>query len=199
MIREQAITNLPVKRTLLMRVRTRLTMLALVLLLLAAWRWGPDALPLSLGLAGTACVLSGIALRLWASGCLRKQRELVCCGPFAYLRNPLYAGTLFIGVGLGLLTGRWEAPVLVLAFMLAVYVPTVLHEERQLLAIFGPDYYAYCREVPRWFPRLTPRRTAEANGEGPCWALVRQNREHHHLLIHLALLGAFFVVYLLKG
>lgn len=173
-------------------------MLALLMLLLAAWRWGPSALPPYLGIAGTACVLLGIALRLWASGYLRKQQELVRGGPFAYLRNPLYVGSLFIGVGLGILTGRWEAPALAAAFMLAVYVPTVLHEERQLRALFGPAYDAYCREVPRWLPRLNPWRTKEPDADTPSWTLIRQNREHHHLIIHLALLCAFFVVYLLR-
>jgi protein-S-isoprenylcysteine O-methyltransferase Ste14 len=199
MVQERAVLDRAVDdRAFLVRFRTRITMLAPVALLLAAWWWGPRALPLALWLGGTACVLLGIALRLWAAGCLRKQQALVCWGPFAYLRNPLYVGTLLIGVGLGLLTGRWEALALVAALMLAVYLPTVLHEERELRALFGPAYDAYCREVPRWLPRFFPGLPAVLDGDRPCWRLVRHNREHRYLLVQLAFLGAFYAVYLLK-
>jgi len=175
----------------------RITLLAPPALLLAAWLVGPRALSLPVWVGGTACVLLGIGLRLWAAGCLRKQEALACGGPFAYLRNPLYVGTLLIGCGLGVLSGHWESPVLVAALMLTVYVPTVRHEERELRALFGPAYDAYCREVPRWVPRLTPLRS-EPPGERPRWALVRRNREHRHLLAQLAILGAFYLVYWLK-
>jgi len=185
-------------RIFLVRFRTRITMLVPVALLLAAWWWG-QALSPAVWLGGTACVLLGIALRLWAAGCLRKQEALVCWGPFAYLRNPLYVGTLLIGSGLGLLTGRWEALALVATLMLTVYLPTVRHEERVLRALFGPAYDAYCREVPRWLPRLTPRRSAGFAVVQPRWRLVQHNREHHHLLVQLAFLAAFYAVQLVKG
>lgn len=183
-------------RPFLVRVRMRVTVLAPAALLVVSWYWGRHPLPPAYLWGGTACALLGMALRLWAAGCLRKQQDVVCWGPFAYLRNPLYAGTLLIGCGLALLTGRWESLALVLAVMLAVYYPTVLHEERELRALFGAAYDDYCRAVPRWLPRFTPLRTVAA--ERPSWTQVRLNREHRHLIAQLLCLAVFYAVEMLK-
>jgi len=174
----------------------RITVLVPAALLAVSWFWGRHPLPPAYLWGGTACVLLGIALRLWAAGCLRKQEAVVCWGPFAYMRNPLYAGTLLIGCGLALLTGRWESLALVPAVMLAVYLPTVLHEERELRALFGPAYDDYCRDVPRWLPRLVPLRSGA--GEYPSWSQVQQNREHRHLIAQLLCLAAFYAIELLQ-
>ncbi|MHB0938943.1 MAG: methyltransferase family protein [Armatimonadota bacterium] len=182
-------------RPVLVRFRMRITVLVPAALLVVAWFWGRHPLPLPWLLGGTACVLLGAALRLWAAGCLRKQEAVVCWGPFAHMRNPLYAGTLLIGCGLALLTGRWESLALVAAVMLAVYLPTVLHEERELRALFGPAYDDYCRAVPRWLPHLTPLRV---DGARPSWTQIRHNREHRHLIAQLLCLAAFYAIDLLK-
>jgi len=183
-------------RPFLVRFRMRITVLAPAALLVVAWCWGRHPLPLPLLLGGTTCVLLGVALRLWAAGCLYKQEEVVCWGPFAYMRNPLYAGTLLIGCGLALLTGRWEALALVAVVMPAVYHPTVLYEECELRALFGPAFDAYCRSVPRWLPRLTPLRTG-ANRRAS-WSQIRRNREHRHLIAQLLCLAAFYAIDLLQ-
>jgi len=45
---------------------------------------------------GVALIGIGEGLRLWATGHLQKNQELTTSGPFAYVRNPLYLGTLLI-------------------------------------------------------------------------------------------------------
>jgi protein-S-isoprenylcysteine O-methyltransferase Ste14 len=34
----------------------------------------------------------------------------------------------------------------------------LLYEEPTLRATFGAEYDSFCAEVPRWIPRLTPRK-----------------------------------------
>jgi len=51
---------------------------------------------------------------------------------------------------------RWDAvgliPAVVVLFVVQ-YVPIVLWEESVLAEKFGPQYVAYCQQVPRWLPR----------------------------------------------
>lgn len=56
------------------------------------------------GLLPLAC---GVALRLWASGHLDKNAPaLTTSGPYRWVRNPLYLGTLLLSLGLCLKIGR---------------------------------------------------------------------------------------------
>ncbi len=48
---------------------------------------------------GVAMVLLGEGLRVWATGHLIKTDALTISGPYAYLRHPLYVGTLSIAAG----------------------------------------------------------------------------------------------------
>ena len=65
--------------------------------------------------------LIGLALRAWAAGHLQKNRTLAQGGPYAYLRNPLYVGTLTVAAGFALASRRWELGVLfAIVFLLNV-------------------------------------------------------------------------------
>jgi protein-S-isoprenylcysteine O-methyltransferase Ste14 len=185
-------------RRFMVRFRTRLHVLIPILLLLTAMFWGPDALPLPWLLGGVSLVLLGVAVRMWAAGYLRKQQVLVCWGPFAYVRNPLYLGSLFAGCGLCLLSGRWETLLLVGAATVAIYHPTILHEERKLGVLFGDTFRAYCGAVPRWLPRLFPYRCAQLDTARFEWTLVRQNHEDRHAALVGLTLALFGAIYLLN-
>src|SRR5258708_28906563 len=50
-------------------------------------------------IVGGLVALPGLALRAWATGHLRKNDALATTGPYAYTRNPLYLGSLIIGLG----------------------------------------------------------------------------------------------------
>jgi len=185
------------ERMPLARLRTRITLLAPLSLLVVAWCWGRYPLSIAWQISAPLCVLLGIALRLWAAGYLKKRQELVCWGPFSYLRNPLYLGTFLIGCGFALLSGRWESLLLVVAVMCAVYLPAILYEEHLLREWFGAPYAAYCRAVPRFWPRLwRPYRRGE--GAPYCWALLRYNQEHYHIAVQLAFLVGFYGIQLFK-
>ena len=48
---------------------------------------------------GSVLIVLGLLLRAWASGNVRKDEALATSGPYAYTRNPLYLGSLLIGIG----------------------------------------------------------------------------------------------------
>src|SRR5882672_9355171 len=53
-------------------------------------------------MAGAILVVPGLLIRALASGHVRKNESLATSGPYAYTRNPLYLGSLLIGVGFAL-------------------------------------------------------------------------------------------------
>lgn len=140
--------------------------------------------------AGGLLTAAGASLRAWSAGHIAKDRRLATSGPYAHTRNPLYLGSLLIGVGVTVAGGRWIFVALFLAFFLVVYLRTMGAEERILEREFGDAYRRYRERVPRLVPRLTPyggpeEREGGASGSGdddrsaPGFSLerYRRNRE----------------------
>src|SRR5688500_4711184 len=66
------------------------------------------ARPTALSLAiGGAVAVVGLGVRAWASGHIRKASVLAVTGPYAHTRNPLYLGTLVLGLGFSIAAGVW--------------------------------------------------------------------------------------------
>ena len=121
--------------------------------LVAAFLWLSTPTLASLG-AGLPVALLGLALRAWAAGHLEKNRMLAESGPYAYVRNPLYIGTLSVAAGFVIASRRWELGVLFAAVFLLIYLPVVELEEQHLRSLF-PEYADYAKRVPRLWPRFT--------------------------------------------
>jgi protein-S-isoprenylcysteine O-methyltransferase Ste14 len=108
--------------------------------------------------------LLGLALRAWASGCAGRHTrtaeieapQLVTDGPFAYMRNPIYVGTICLGFGIAALIGDPRAFLLAAIAFLVLYLAIVPAEEEFLGRRFGTAYARYRAEVPRFLPRLRP-------------------------------------------
>jgi hypothetical protein len=137
---------------------------------------------------GVAVALCGEAIQVWASAHLHKNVELVVSGPYAYVRNPMYVGRFFVGLGLALLTWRWFliAPY-VLVFWLYAHA-RVLGEEVRLRGLFGERYLAYCAVVSRWRPRIPRQRFSQARWS---WACVLRN---HELRVAVAVVGGMLLL-----
>jgi protein-S-isoprenylcysteine O-methyltransferase Ste14 len=118
--------------------------------------WLSNASPRSL-IAGSVVAVAGLAIRAWASGCLRKNQELATGGPYAYTRNPLYLGTFLLGAGVAIASGSLLFFSVYLFLYALVYVPVILAEAETMQSLFPESYPAYSREVPLFFPRITPR------------------------------------------
>jgi protein-S-isoprenylcysteine O-methyltransferase Ste14 len=109
---------------------------------------------------GLVLVIPGLWLRGYAAGYVKKNAELTRTGPYAYTRNPLYLGSMSIAAGFAVAAGRWWLVVLLVAMFLAIYLPTILSEEKFLRGMF-PQFEEYAQRVPRLLPRLTPARFAD--------------------------------------
>lgn len=113
------------------------------------------------GWIGYAVAVAGLGLDLTAAFTMQRHRAnilphraataLVTSGPFAVSRNPIYLGNTIVLVGAaGFFHDAW----FLLAAVVEVWLVTVLaiqREEKHLAAMFGADWDAYCRRVPRWF------------------------------------------------
>ena len=140
-------------------------------LMVAAFLW--LATPAWASLAtGLPVSILGLALRAWAAGHLEKNRTLAESGPYAYVRNPLYIGTLMVAAGFVIASRRWELGVLFAAVFLLIYLPVVELEEQHLRSLF-PEYADYAKRVPRLWPRLI------ASSSKPFrWSVYLRNQEY---------------------
>jgi protein-S-isoprenylcysteine O-methyltransferase Ste14 len=103
-------------------------------------------------IAGAPVAILGLALRAWAAGCLAKNRDLATGGPYAYTRNPLYIGTLFVAAGLTIAARNPWLGALFAAVFVFVYLPVIQNEEQHLRRLF-PEYAGYAARVPALWPR----------------------------------------------
>ncbi|MDG2048836.1 MAG: isoprenylcysteine carboxylmethyltransferase family protein [Myxococcota bacterium] len=119
---------------------------------------------------GGPLVLAGIWVRVWAVGYLVKTARLTTGGPYAYVRHPLYLGTLLIGLGMVAMLGGAAALSGAVLFSLwfgLAYLPRKEQTEAdRLAALYGPCFARYRDEVPALFPRSSrwrPVETADAS------------------------------------
>jgi protein-S-isoprenylcysteine O-methyltransferase Ste14 len=145
-------------------------------LVLVAFAWLSNPSRLSM-LIGLPISLLGLWLRAWATGHLAKDQQLARTGPYAYVRNPLYAGTLIVAAGI-LIAARdaFLGIIFILAFSL-IYLPVIELEEQHLREIF-PAYATYAAEVNRFFP-LSKWKSAQVPFS---WSLYFRNEEYKALL-----------------
>jgi protein-S-isoprenylcysteine O-methyltransferase Ste14 len=148
--------------------------------LAAAFLWlsAPSVRSLAIGLPIS---LLGLAARAWAAGHLEKNTRLADSGPYAWVRNPLYLGTVLVAAGLVAASRRWELGVLFAAVFLLIYLPVVELEEQHLRKLF-PGYSEYARRVPK----LAPRPPARAGSARFQWSLYQRNQEYQALAGFLA-------------
>jgi protein-S-isoprenylcysteine O-methyltransferase Ste14 len=125
---------------------------------LARWRW-LAAIPSILGFT--------VALRcIWDFGWtghgtpapMIPPQRLVVVGFYRYVRNPMYVGFAVGWIGLWIVFGHATPAVIVSVALVAVGVHLFVrfYEEPTLQKKFGTDYQQYCKNVHRWWPRLTP-------------------------------------------
>jgi protein-S-isoprenylcysteine O-methyltransferase Ste14 len=135
-------------------------------------------------------VLPGIALRAYASGYVKKNRELTVTGPYAHTRNPLYLGSLSIALGFAVAAQNWWILAGIAILFFAIYLPVIRSEEEFLRGVF-PGFDDYCRRVPRLFPRITPGMQGEAGKFSA--ALYSRHREYNALMGAVALYAALLL------
>jgi protein-S-isoprenylcysteine O-methyltransferase Ste14 len=141
---------------------------------------------------GAIVILPGLLIRAAASGHVRKNEALATSGPYAYTRNPLYLGSLLIGVGFAVAARSWWVGVVLVVMLFAIYLPVIRDEEAFLRQKF-PEFEEYARRVPRTLPRMFPRIRSGSReqepGDGFSVDLYLKHREYNALLGALAMVA----------
>jgi len=113
---------------------------------------------------GVGLLLIGETIRIWsvsyAGGETRTRnvgaKKLCSSGPYAFVRNPLYVGNMFMYVGIVFIAGAANILLMVattLVFFTVQYSLIVALEEEKLEELFGRKYQIYKKNVPAVFPR----------------------------------------------
>lgn len=144
--------------------------------------------------AGSIIVIAGLAIRAIASGQLKKNEELATSGPYSYTRNPLYLGSILIGVGFALAAKSLWIWILLALMFTAIYVPVIRSEEAFLRSRF-PDFELYARRVPR----LAPRWSGDSLISNFSSALYLKHREYNALIGAILMMLAITVKMIRSG
>ncbi len=120
--------------------------------------------PLTLAVGG-AVALVGVIIRGWASGHISKNERLATTGPYAHTRNPLYFGSFLIAAGFAI-AAHWALLLLVVAFFVLIYAPTMHREKANIAGRFPEAYHAYAANVPAFVPRPTPWKATHPDDDG---------------------------------
>lgn len=85
---------------------------------------------------------------------IRQQHELICAGPYALVRHPMYTSFLLMGLSQAFLLPNWVAGMAGLIGFAVLFFLRVDKEERMMLEVFGPQYQAYMAKTKRIIPYL---------------------------------------------
>jgi protein-S-isoprenylcysteine O-methyltransferase Ste14 len=119
------------------------------------WVYWFSAALVAFGL-GFACFARAMLGTNWSAAVVLKQgHELIRCGPYRFVRHPIYTGLLVALFGTVLETGAWRG-IIGFALITAAIVYKYRTEEKFLTVRFGDDYTRYRAEVPALVP-LWPR------------------------------------------
>lgn len=163
---------------------------ALGLLLVAVLAIVSKPTPLTL-FPAAVLVMTGVGIRIWASGFIIKNAELATNGPYALVRHPLYVGNIIIVFAFAVASeSRW-ALVVILAFLVFYYPTAIEYEDRKLSAIFGDAWREYAKYTPALLPTFSFR-YREVSGR---WSLKKSLAGNLELVVTIYLLACFSFVY----
>lgn len=146
----------------------------------------PTAMTLAVGVP---IAFVGLLVRAWAAGHIVKNNRLATTGPYAHTRNPLYFGSFLIASGFAI-AAHWSLLLLVIAFFVAVYGPTMERERANVSGRFPEAYAEWERNVPAFVPRPIPWRSTEPRAhEGFSFALYKRHGEWRAALGFAAVLA----------
>ena len=139
--------------------------------------------PTGMGI-GMILIIMGEGIRIWAAGHLQKNEFLTVTGPYAYVKNPLYIGTILITTGFCIFADNiylLAAATFAFCFHYIPYKKRI--EGDRLRRIFGNAYDDYDQKVPEYLPRWTPYSKEKISWR---FSNLIENSEEGILLIVLA-------------
>jgi protein-S-isoprenylcysteine O-methyltransferase Ste14 len=124
----------------------------------ARWRWLAAIVSVFGFSVALRCVWDFASTGHGSPAPFAPPKRLVVVGFYRHVRNPIYVGAAAGWIALFIVFGH-VGPVgvaMATAAALGVHLFVVLYEEPTLRRKFGAEYEEYCRNVPRWMPRLRP-------------------------------------------
>ncbi len=109
--------------------------------------------------AGLFVSFVGLLIRSWAAGCIKKSKSLCTEGPYAFVRHPLYLGSLLMSSGIVVVftstDSLWLSGIFWATYTLyywSFYTAAVTTEEKLLAERFADEWPYYKKNVPAFFP-----------------------------------------------
>jgi len=99
----------------------------------------------------------GTLIRLWASGHVKKNKELATDGPYAYVRHPLYVGNILLLLGFCIASQLWWSIPVMLGFLWFYYPTAISYEDRKLNKLFGEQWQRWSADTLALIPRFRGR------------------------------------------
>ena len=139
---------------------------------------------------GLLLVILGIAIRLWASGHIKKDKKLAADGPYAYVRHPLYVGNITLGVGFSLASSLWWGLPLLIVILLTFYPQAINKEDKRLHRMFKEEWEQWSKKTRALIPNF--------NLKGPpslgSWSFRQSLLQNGEPIIALFLLFWFYIL-----
>ena len=108
-------------------------------------------------IVGIVLIILGEGIRIWAAGHLQKNEVLTVTGPYAYVKNPLYIGSILITTGFCILADNIYLLAMATFLFCFHYIPYKKRVEGdRLRKIFGSQFEDYDQKVPDYIPSWTP-------------------------------------------
>lgn len=131
-------------------------------------------------IGGMGICLLALILRTWASGHLKKEKELTISGPYQFTRNPLYLANFIIGISVVVASYSWWMVGIFIAYFLLFYTVALKREREKMRKLFPGEYEKYKKKVPFFLPSLKTSLPSFKNKFS--WRLYKKNREYRALL-----------------
>lgn len=150
------------------------------------------------------CVVGRVYSTAFLGG--HKNATLITYGPFSISRNPLYFFSFIGACGIALMSNHIVLFVVIPTLFLLVFMQVIRREEAFLTEEFGEPYLAYCKQVPRFFPKLSlyhapetvpmvPKYLLKATKDAVLWFLALPFFELVEYLQHARILQPLFTLY----
>ena len=161
---------------------------AILFVLLVSWLGNTN---LTLLYAGAAVAAAGELIRMWASGHVKKNKELATDGPYAYARHPLYVGNILILVGYSVASNTWWSFVLMAFLLWFYYPPAILYEDKKLKNIFGEQWVEWSQNIHA----LIPTFRSNSGSASSDWSFKQSLMKNGEPVIAIYLLACLYLLY----
>lgn len=161
---------------------------AVLFVLLVSWLGDTN---LTLFYAGAAVAAVGELIRMWASGHVKKNKELATDGPYAYARHPLYVGNILILAGYSVASNMWWSFVLMAFVLWFYYPPAISYEDNKLNNIFGEQWIEWSQNIHA----LIPTFGSNSGSASSDWSFKQSLMKNGEPVIAIYLLACLYLLY----